>query len=1098
MKLTTLLLIVTIMQVSATTYAQKLTLKEKNVPIARVFDEIKKQTGYDVFYLPKELKTDKKINANFNNASLDEVMEACLDEQPVTYKIDEKTIVISKKEKSLIDKVKDFFQAMDVTGKVTDEQGQPLAGATVKVKDGNGATTTDLKGEFTLRQVAPGATLQISFIGYEQLEVKAAEYMGVIQLKVATSVLDQVQVQAYGVTSRRLSTGNISTVKAVDIEKQPVQNPLLALQGRVPGLVVEQATGLPGSGVKVRIQGQNSLSMGNDPLYVIDGVPYPSQMLPTLNNIFGTSGNTSPIPSGSGNPLSYINPSDIESIDILKDADATSIYGSRAAAGAILITTKKGKAEATKIDANVRSGWGNVTRRLDLLNTQQYLQMRHEAFANDRLTPGSLDYDINGTWDTTRYTDWQKELIGNTARYTDAQISVSGGNTNTNFLIGSNYHKETTVFPGDFADQKGSVHFNINSYSPNKKFSLQFLGNYLTDDNKIIGSDLTGPAIQLSPNAPSLYQADGTLNWEALSNGRSSWTNPLSYLNRKYNLKTDNLITSLTAGYKIFKGVEIKSTFGYSKLFTKEVSILPRTALRPELTSFTGQSDFGQGSISTLQIEPQILYTHSLAGGTLSAIVGSTILKTISDRQAFSASNFNNDAVLEDIRAASTVTVASTTALTYKYNALFGRFTYNLKDKYIINFAARRDGSSRFGENNQFHNFASIGTAWIFSNESFIEEAIPILSFGKVRISYGTTGNDQIGDYAFLNLYESNPQSNNYQGIVGVTPKGLPNPYLQWEETKKFQVGVDLGFFKDRILISANYYDNTSSNQLQTYSLPITSGFNGITENFPATIKNYGWELTVNTTNIKQGNFNWTTDINLTIPKNKLSKYVGLESSSRKDLLIIGQPITIKKLYNSPGVDPITGLYFFYDRNQNPVSDPGTGAINKIAIINPDPKYFGGIQNNIRYKGLELSFLFQFFKQIGPNYRLGYQPGTFSGTSSLGNQPTTVLSRWKNPGDISQIQKVTSVFYNYQSSSYASTSTLAWSDASYIRLKNLSFSWQLPVKWYHNAGIQNLKVYAQGQNLLTFTNYIGLDPETKSSTTLPPLRIYTLGVQMGL
>jgi len=1093
-----------------------ISLNFKNTPIQKVFAAIENKADVVIMYENTGTLKNEKVTIAVKDKKVADVLDELLKGKALKWNIRENVIRVEatppasdKTEQPSVSLNRPVPNAEPqtiepITGKVTDSSGAPLAGASVRVKGSNKGTNTNAKGEFTI-EAEQGDVLVISFVGFQNREVSVGNGNLMVALKAAESALDEIQVVAYGQTTRRLQTGNVSTVKAKDIEKQPVQNPLLALQGRVPGLVVEQATGLPGSGVKVRIQGQNSLSMGNDPLYVIDGVPYPSQMLPTINSTLGSSGNTSPTPAGSGNPLSFINPADIESIDVLKDADATSIYGSRAAAGAILITTKKGKAGPTKVNANFQTGWGKVIRKLNLLNTQQYLEMRKEAFQNDgrplpsiATAPNDLNYDLNGTWDTTRYTDWQKELIGGTAKYTDAQVSVSGGTANTNFLVGGNYHRETTVLPGDLVDQKGSVHFSINSVSSNQKFRIQLQGSYMTDENKIIITDLTTQAVQLAPNAPALYQADGTLNWALLPDGRSTWTNPLSGLKRKYNLKTDNLIGNLNIGYEILDGLEIKTSLGYSKLTPNEVSIFPKASTAPELTTFTGFSNFGNGSISTWQIEPQITYNHDLAGGTLSAIIGSTILETMRNRQAFFASGFNSDAVLEDIRAASTVTVSSTTASVYRYNALFGRVTYNQKNKYLLNLSARRDGSSRFGPKDQFHNFTSVGAAWIFSNEKLIQKALPFLSFGKIRASYGTTGNDQIGDYAFMNLYESRPQQNNYQGIVGVQPINLPNPYLQWEETKKIQVGLDLGFSQDRILMTANYYDNRSSNQLQNFTLPITTGFGAITQNFPATIKNFGWEFTLSTINVQNQIFKWTTNINITIPRNKLLKYPGLESSSRKDFLVVGKPINILKLYQSAGIDPATGLYQFYDKSGNLTSDPGYGAENKIIIIDTDPKYYGGIQNNIGYKGLELSFLFQFFKQIGPNYHLGYQPGTFTGTGSRGNQPVTVLDRWQKPGDNSTIQKVTSFFWNYPSTEYADGSTLAYSDASYIRLKNVSLSWQLPNRWYNNAKIQNIRVYAQGQNLLTFTNYIGLDPETKSSTTLPPLSVFTLGLQIGL
>jgi TonB-dependent SusC/RagA subfamily outer membrane receptor len=308
-------------------------------------------------------------------------------------------------------------------------------------------------------------------------------------------------------------------------------------------------------------------------------MPYTSQLLPGVNpSIIPNSG----VGNVKGNPLSFTNPSDIESIEVLKDADATAIYGSRAANGAILITTKKGKPGKTKVDLNMQTGIGQVSRKLDLLNTQQYLEMRREGVVNEGRTIVSTDYDLNGLWDTTRYTDWQKELIGGTAHYTDLQASVSAGNENLQYLLGVGYHKETTVYPDQFSDQKGSLHFNINNISDNRRFKVQITGNYLVDDNRLPSQDLMERAVKVAPDAPSLYNVDGTLNWMPNSSGNSSWTNPLSYTLKKYENTTYNLVSNAIFSYQILPGLDVKSSFGYTNLQSNELSTSPLSAERPE------------------------------------------------------------------------------------------------------------------------------------------------------------------------------------------------------------------------------------------------------------------------------------------------------------------------------------------------------------------------------------------------------------------------------------------------------------------------------------------------------------------------------------
>jgi TonB-linked SusC/RagA family outer membrane protein len=1093
MNLTTVILLSATLTVSANGYAQKITLKVKDAPLKTVFVKINEQTGFNFLYSDEDLAKTEEVTLNVKDASLQKVLELCFKNQPLNYSISNNTIVVKENHEAI-----ETLQTveppppLEVHGRLLDEKGEPVAGATVTVKGTNNGTTTDADGNFTLKEVDPNATLVFTATNIETKEVKLkgrTELTLAVTTKV--SALDEVQVIAYGKTSKRFQTGNITTVKAEDIAKQPVNNPLLALEGRVPGLFIEQATGLPGSGVKVRIQGQNSIGNGNDPLYVVDGVPYASQLLPNINSTLGSSGGTS-----FGNPFSYLNPADIESIEVLKDADATAIYGSRAANGAILITTKKGRVGKTRVNANLQNGWGQVGRKLELLNSQQYLAMRHEALNNDGIAnPGARDYDLNGLWDTTRYTDWQRELIGNVANYTDLQTSVSGGSSNTQFLIGAGYHRETSTFPGDYTDQKGSIHFNLNNVSGNQKFHIQLTGNYLFDDNRLPSIDLTSNALTLAPVAPPLFNEDGSLNFSVNASGSSSFSNPLRYMTTEYQSKTNNLTSNLNIGYKITKEIEVKSSFGYSNMQMNEVQTSPTASFLPEQrVSANRAANYGNNNINSFIVEPQLTLNKKIGKGKLEALVGSTWQEINSTGQLLTGLGYNSDLVLKDIKAAANVIVNSSTYSVYKYNALFGRINYNHQEKYIINLTARRDGSSRFGRQNQFHNFGAIGGAWIFSEEPFLKNELQFLSFGKLRASYGTTGNDQIGDYTYLNLY--NPINIfggvPYQGIPVIQPLRIANPYLQWEETKKFQAGLDVGVFNDRVLLNTTYFRNRSSNQLLNYNLPYLTGFPSLLLNFPATVQNAGWEFTLNSENIRGKAFNWRTSINLTIPKSKLITFQNLETSSYNNILEIGMPINIQHVFTLVGVDPQTGTYQFTDAEGKLTATPDFSK-DRTKIIKLDPYYYGGFQNSFSYKGFQLDILFQFVKQIATNFNFGViQPGYFAGT--IGNQPKWTFNQWQKPGDIKTYQKFSSGFSIFSPWINALGSDQAYSDASYVRLKNLSLSFEIPKKWGQKLRSESFRIFIQGQNLITFTNYKGLDPETKSSSRLPPLRVMTFGV----
>jgi TonB-dependent starch-binding outer membrane protein SusC len=1102
MNCTTFLLLAACLQVSARTQAQ-ISLTEKKAPLEKVLQEIKTQSGYDLVYELDMIRAKSHpVDLQLRNVPLSDALDALFKDQPLTYEIVGKIISIKEKPitKSLIVPAA-LPPSTDIHGRVTDSLGNPLVGASVTVKGGKRGTETNEKGDFELKGVGENATIVISFSGFESRQLKFGGQSGVtVVLTRSNSQLDQVQVIAYGTTTRRLNTGNVGTVTSEDIEKQPVNNPLLALEGRVPGLFVTQSSGLPGTGVTIRIQGQNSIQNGNDPLYVIDGVPYISQMLPTVtggtSGILGGSGGTAG--SGVGNPLSYLNPNDIESIDVLKDADATAIYGSRAANGAILITTKKGKAGQARVDVNLQNGWGKVTRHINLLNTPQYLQMRHEAKANDNAAIAANDYDINGVWDTTRNTDWQKTLIGGTAKYANLSGSVSGGNATSQYLIGGTYHRESTVFPGDFADQKGSIHFNINGVSPNQKFHIQLTGNYMFDDNLLPNQDLTSSALNLAPDAPALYNPDGTLNWQPNSAGNSTWTNPLSYLLEKYENKTSNLISNAILGYMILPGMELKSSFGYTNMQTNELATIPLVASPPQFL-YLGPAEryayYTNSNNNSWIVEPQINYKKVIAKGRLDALVGTTILQNNSNGQDISGTGYNSDAVLQDMLSAASVTVTSSTAAVYKYNALFGRINYNWSDEFILNLSGRRDGSSRFGAADQFHYFGSVGGAWLFSQEELIKDNLPFISLGKLRGSWGVTGNDQIGNYQFMSLYSPVSEAVPYQNISGLAPNGLPNPYLQWEETKKLQFGVDLSVLRDRIVFTTNYVHNRSSNQLLQYALPIVTGFNGILQNFPATIQNTAWEFMVNTTNIKGKNFTWTSSINLTIPENKLVSFPNLSTSTYASSLIIGKPVGSFMTYHFLGVDPTTGVYQFADSHGNATSSPNYQT-DRTAFVNTAPRFYGGLENSFAYKGFRASFLLQFVKQTGgTNDYFGFTspPGYKSS-----NQPVSVLKRWQEPGDITDIERYNSNRSLITPYFTAQASDAGFSDASFIRLRNLSLSYTFPDKWGKKTGIRNMRIYVQGQNLLTLTKFHGMDPENQSINSLPPLRVLTAGVQVGL
>jgi TonB-dependent starch-binding outer membrane protein SusC len=1105
MNLTAFLLLVTALHVSANTFSQKISIKGENLSLPSIFKSIRKQTGYQFVYTSGVMEKSKPVTVNLDNVELTDALNFCLKDQQLVFEIKNNIIVINTGANigvgSLLNNHRISVPAPPVTGIIHSAAGQPVAGANIIVKGTKRGTTTNADGSFSI-EANNGEMLIISSIGFAEKQVIVANNtIGIISLAVSESKLDEIQVIAYGTTTKRLNTGNVSTVKAADIEKSPVSNPLLALSGRVPGVFINQNSGIPGGGIEINVQGLNSISHGNHPFYVIDGVPYTSQLLATLQGVLGESGTGSALGNdqpGSGNPLSYINPNNIESIEILKDADATAIYGSRAANGAVLITTKKGKSGKTGFDIMAQSGTGQVGRKIKFLNTQQYLQMRKEAYINENQPiPTSTDPytapDLN-IFDQNRYTDWQKELIGGTARYTDIQASVLGGSNLTTFRLNGTYHKETTVFPGDFNDVKGSVSVNINHSSSNNKFKLQFITNLLNDNNELPPVDVTR-GITSAPNAPALYTSDGKINWNPVLFGTDSaatWTNPIANFANTYNVKSTNLISSANLSYAIFKGLVLKTNLGYTNIDTRELYTNSIRSGRLEYQKYAQNlARYSNGQIRSWIIEPQLSYNFDLAKGHADFLLGSSFQQTDKNLMIVEGNGFVTEESMKDYSSATTLTSIPSIISRYRYNALFGRLNYNWTNKYVINFTIRRDGSSRFGTANRFNNFGAVGAGWIFTNEKFISEKLSGISFGKLRVSYGTTGNDQIGDYGYLNQYTpiyGYLTPNPYQGITGAEPARLPNPYLQWELTKKMQIGLDLGFFKDRLLLNLNYYDNRSSNQLLDYNLSSQAGFTEVTRNFPATVQNKGLEVAVTSTNIKTREFIWSSNFNLTVAKNKLLSFPNLAQSTYANSLVIGQPTNILRLFNFAGVNPQTGLSEFYTADGKITTSPDN-IVDKTVFFSSTPTFYGGIQNTFSYKGFDIDFLFQFAKQRRQNYKLG---STFSLGGFVWNEPVGVLKRWQKPGDITDIQKSSISQYLFT----VGSSNLLYSDASYARLKNMSVSWNVPAKWIQSAKMERCRLFAQGQNLFTITNYAGLDPENATFLNLPPLRTITFGLQV--
>ena len=1083
MRWTALLLTVALVHSYAAGTAQNVSYSARGASLKQAFSAVEKQTGYVVFANEQFFRASRPVSVKAENMPLQDFLNALLKDQPLDYSIQGKTIVLSWKTPAAAQApvAAGDAQVQDnitIKGKVTDEKGYPLPAVSIVVPGTPFGTHTEPDGTYILRNVPKNAELVVSYIGFEtqRFKISGREEINVT-LTISVSGLEEMVVIGYGTTTKAKNTGSISSITSEEISKQPVANPLNALQGRVAGALVTQSNGLPGSRVTIVVRGLNTLDAtgaGSQPLYIIDGVPFNIQdgSIPVTNDL---NGRGSFAANGGISPFSIINPAEIERIDILKDADATAIYGTRGANGVVLITTKKGRAGKTKLNINVYRGAGKVGHFIPMMNMEQYLQMRKEAYANDGITPTAANAPDLLLWDQNTRTDWQKKYLGGTANATDAQATVSGGDQRTRFLLNAGYHKETTVFPGDYDDYRISTRLNAEHSSLDKKFFASVAVNYSYGESDLLRQDMS-TLYNLPPNLP-LYNADGSLIWTG------SFTNPESYLLVKYLGKTNNLMTNTILRYTIMPGLDLKTSFGYNSISLNQNNQYPAISKNPLSGTPTNSADFTTIEQKGYIAEPQLTYNTNIAKGRLSALLGATFQHSLNTSLRNSGDNYSTPALLGTLAGAGTYSNPVAGYTQYRYNSLFGRVTYDWDSKYLLNAVLRRDGSSRFGADNRFGNFWSIGAGWIFSNEEFAK-SLSWLSFGKLRGSYGVTGNDQIGDYQYRNLYGT---ATAYQGGAALVPSRVENPTLQWQTTYKLEFGMELGFFRNAVQMTANYYTNRTPNQLGFLTMASQAGFNSYSANFDALIRNTGFELELNTVNIRKKDFKWSTSFNMTIPRTKVVD--ASKSYFFYNAKAIGQQLSYAMRFRYRGVDPATGKPMYRDAGKDSLTFTPSFSNDREVAGYTAPKAYGGLNNVITYKNFDLSFFFQYTVQDG-----NILPASAPGVLSNGNQTVFWLNRWQKPGDVS-----TGPRYTSSSSIYSAwgSSDAIFGNASLLRLRNVNLSYAFPKQVAERLKADNLRVYLQGQNLWwTSKQKYVYDPET--GTAMPPLRVITAGINVTL
>lgn len=1112
MKFTAVLLLAAFLQVSAKGTAQKVTLSEKNVSLQKIFKQINKQTGYQFFYEDDLLDQAGKVDISIKNGELKEVLESCFKNLPITYEIVNNTIIVKAKSKILNEEEKLLPPPppppITVKGLVRTENGELLQGISVSVKGTNRGTTTGVNGTFTLEGIDEKAVLVFTGVNIETQEVALnGKTSVVVTVKIRVSPLDEIQIIGYGKTTRRYKTGAVTTLKADAIDRQPVANPLQALQGRMAGVSINQNTGSLGSGTEIQIRGINTIQAGNQPLVIVDGaiLPDPNRGLGTAIGSYMSFGSTN---------MTAINPADIESIEILKDADATAIYGSRGANGVVLITTKKAKLGATRFNIDVSTMSNRATYLPERLTLAAYRQMRRDAFnmGNHNPTTGVAINPITPTfnnapdllvWDSTNATaDWTDFEYGNSEPSINAQANLSGGEKRLNFYASGGYQKQNDITRGSPSLERISGNLNVNHTSLNDKLRISLNTSYITTKLKPSRGGGSGGLLASAPPNMPMKNNDGSIWWPSPTITQSSLLiSPLAMEEARTESKTKNLIANMEVTYRIYKGLQVKTLLGYNDQITTTETGTPSTSINP-LNPGTNvpNLNWAQSKFQSLNFEPQLLYSGKLSKGKIEALVGSTFFDRKTSSNSINLNGYRSDLLLYSWAAATSVANRSNTSTYYRFNSAFARVNYNWENRYLINLTYRRDGSSRFGPKKQWGNFGALGLGWIFTSENWLKDKLSFLSYGKLRGSYGTSGNDNITDYQYTSLYSSNF----YDGSAGLAANYLADSSIGWENSRKLDLALETGFLKDRILLNINWYRTRSTDLLASTPIPSQTGFNSYITNIPAVVENKGWEFELNTQNTRQkAKLQWKTNFNLTLLKNKLIEFPGLERSSFANRLKIGLPVNSPRtLLNTEWtqiferVDPATGLPVFKDLN-------GDGLINnndRTFIGSAIPRTFGGFGNQLSYKGFELDVFFQFSQQLATNWLFNT---TYMG--QLNNPPIADFygNYWRSPGDTYKYPRLFSGAASNATTNLLSTifplSSAALNDVFYARLKNLSLSYTLPTAFVSKAKINKAVVYLRGQNLFTWTSdRIYKDPELVQIRGGQVLKTWTAGIQLSL
>ncbi|HEY4148449.1 MAG TPA: SusC/RagA family TonB-linked outer membrane protein [Chitinophagaceae bacterium] len=1119
MKLTTFLLIASFLSVSAASVAQKITVQLKNAPLQTVINAIQAQSGYGFVYNEKLLEKAGNISINVRNVNIDQALAEAMKGQNLVYLVKDKVVTIKARTPIYIDTIKTTFDPVTITGTVKDDKGQPLAGVTIMEKGKDNMVVSGTGGDFKMVVTNQDAILVFSYVGYKQQEIRITSGKVIdVTLSPGTSQLHDVVVSGYTVQNRAEFTGSSAHIDGKVIENRPVPSFDQALAGQAAGVKITSDGGSLNATPVIRIRGTNSINLSSYPLIVIDGIT-------SFNGNVGFSA------AVENNPLSSINTDDIESIEVLKDASATAIYGSRAANGVVVITTKKGKLGKVRVTYDGYFGITKKPKLPELLGAADYVKIKDESEVNSGLAP---TYFLGKNADSSvQETKWYDYLY-HSGQSQNHNLSISGASESTNYFISLNYSNQNGFLVKNTFVRK-SARVNLDHrlikglhIGTNFTYSDAVNNNLTTGINNSFGkNNLTRESMVLPPNVLP-YNPDGSYNISGNSLGFGPNTNLTGYFNPlpiidhdKYTSASNNFLGLVYADWELFKGFKVKTNYSVNSL-----NVLNTNFGNPYQGNAFGSNGSATNQYTTnyrTDFTNTINYTTTIAKDHhINALAGYEEIHTVVNGSSTTLTGLT-DAYFQTFAGGfTTISSANGSYTENGYRSYFGNVFYDYKKKYLLSASFRRDGFSGLAINHKFGNFGGGSIGWNLSNENFyINSALAkTVSDVKIRASYGQVGNVNIGDYAASSLYSPGT----YGGVATLALSQTGNPDLKWETSKKTDIGINIGLWQNKITLDADYYNNNIDGLILAAPQSPSKGIPGNSINTNVgSMYNRGFEFDIQAHIIDGGAFHWTAGFNISTLKNRVTALanntdIWTNSLETTNITRVGYSVASVYVVKTNGVNPANGLRTYVNRNgatvqYNPVagawSHPdGTTASAMDAygdgvVMGPTlPTYYGGFNNSFKYRNFDLYVNIVF---SGGNQIYNGTKATLLSNQFVNNQ-VDILRRWTTPG---QVTDIPALHYNdQQASGNVLPNSFNVESGAYIKLGTTSLGYNIPAKLYNKAGVSSIRLYGSASNIILHTRYTGSDPEISANgdsntaagrdkNSVPAGKSFTLGINVG-